>query len=53
MVAMIIYRNVSKDVCVICFWDFVLSQLTVHQITRYNAMDLSVSDSLEADVGGE
>lgn len=39
---MIVYRSVSRDVCPFITYIFVRLNVTVSQISRYNAIDLSV-----------
>ena len=46
MVSMIVYRSVSRDVRRFIFWTSIRLTPTVSQITRYNAIDLSVRTPL-------
>ena len=46
MVSMIIYRSVSRDVCPSITYISTRLKVTVSQISRYNAIDISVRTSL-------
>jgi hypothetical protein len=48
MVSMIIYRSVSRDVCASITYISARLNVTVSQISRYNAIDISVRTSLDA-----
>ena len=48
MVSMIVYRSVSRDVCPFIASISVRLNATVSQISRYNAIDLSVRTSFYA-----
>jgi transmembrane 9 superfamily protein 2/4 len=49
MVSMIVYRSVSRDVRRFIFCTSICLSATVSQISRYNAIDISVRTSFQAE----